>query len=152
MQLLEGFCSWPWKLCSHHVLHRWGFPRPRGGVGFAPCCPWGRFCEQCEVPQPLHTKAIQFNMLFIDKVEAGVVRKGGGWGRKGAGRALLAASGWCFESIALRAPSQRSQVGLPGPSRICSQSVQHWPPSPEQGTALPVCPQLSLFQGWAENA
>lgn len=71
MQLLEGFCSWPRKLCSHHVPHRWGFPRPCGGVGFAPCCPWGRFCEQREVPQPLHTKAIQFNILFIDKVEAG---------------------------------------------------------------------------------
>lgn len=65
MQLLEGFCSWPWKLCSRHVPHCGGFPRPCGGVGFAPCCPWGRFCEQCEAPQPLHTKAIQFIMCYL---------------------------------------------------------------------------------------
>lgn len=35
------------------------------------------FWEQHGDPQPIHTEAIQFNVLFIDKVEAGVVGKGG---------------------------------------------------------------------------
>lgn len=49
-----------------------------------PCCPGGRFCERC-------IKAMQFNVLFIDKVEGGAVGKVGGWGGKGAAQALLAA-------------------------------------------------------------
>lgn len=104
-------------------------------MGFEPCCPGGRFCKECEVPQPIHAKAIQFNVLFIDKVEAGAVGQGGGWGGQGAAQAVQAAWGRCFESIALPPPRQGSQVGVPGPSRICSQSVQHWPSYPEQGTA-----------------
>lgn len=34
------------------------------------------FWEQHGVPQPIHTKAIQFNVVFIDKVEAEAVGKG----------------------------------------------------------------------------
>lgn len=60
------------------MSHIAGDPQPCGGVGFAPSSPGGRFCERCEVAQPIHTKAIQFNVLFIDKVGAGAVGKGGG--------------------------------------------------------------------------
>lgn len=60
--------------------------------------------------------------------------------------------GSALSQLLFPAPSHKSQVGDPAPAGSCSQSVQHWLPSPEQGTALPVCPRLRLFRGWAENA
>lgn len=78
MQLVEGFCSRAWMLCSHPIPYHRGFPRPCGGVVFVPCCSGGRFSEQSEIPQPNRIGAIQFNVLFIDKVEGGAVGKVGG--------------------------------------------------------------------------
>lgn len=54
------------------------FPRPCGS-GFCALLPMGKglgFWEQRGVPQPIHTEAIQFNVVFIGKVEARAVGKG----------------------------------------------------------------------------
>jgi len=74
----------------------WGVSLGPVGVGFAAVGKGLGFWEQRVVPQPIHTEAIQFIVLFIDEVEDGAV---------GEGEALPAAAGWCLESIALPPPA-----------------------------------------------
>lgn len=65
------------------------------GMGFAAQGKELGFWEQRGVPQPIHTQAVQFNVLFIDKVEARAVGKGrlgrerGCWASAGSARTML---------------------------------------------------------------
>lgn len=151
VQLLEGFCSWPCSCVPTMSPIEGGSPGPVGEWALRPAAPGEDFVSSVKFPNQFMPRPDSL-MLFIDKVEAGAVGKGGGWGGKGLLGLCWQHGGGALSQLFFPAPRQRSQVGVPGRSRICFQSVQHWPPSPEQGTARPVCPRLSLFRTWAKNA
>lgn len=146
VRLLEGFCSWPWELYSHHVPHRGGFPSPVGEWALHPAAPGEGFVSGVKVLSQFIPRPYSLMCYLLTRWGLGQWRRE----EAGEGKGLLGLcwqyGGGALSQLLFPAPSQSSQVRLPGPSRLFSQSVQHWPPFPEQGTALPVCPRLSLFR------